>query len=250
MVLKEKFIRGFNYLSRRILPDHAFLPEADPADLQLLTDVRPFTMTSPERIFALISGVRYIAGSKLPGAIVECGVWRGGSMMAAARTLLQLGCKDRHLYLFDTYAGMTQPSEKDRTAFERQDPAQKYAEAQRPDGVVEWSYASLEEVQQNMWSTGYPRELIHFVKGPVEKTIPEHAPEQIALLRLDTDFYESSLHEMEHLYPRLIKSGVLILDDYGHWEGQRTAVEEYFKKHNLHLLLTRVDYTGRVAIKI
>lgn len=250
MVLKEKIIRGFNYLSRRFLPDQAFLPEAGPADLQLLSEVRPFTMTTPERIFALISAVRYVAANQVPGAIVECGVWRGGSMMAVAKTLLQLGCTDRHLHLFDTFAGMTAPTEKDRTAFERQDPSEKYAQAQRPDGVVEWSYASLDEVQQNMWSTGYPKDLIHFVKGPVEKTIPDDAPDQIALLRLDTDFYESSRHEMEHLYPRLIKTGVLILDDFGHWEGQRTAVEEYFKKHNIHLLLTRVDYTGRVAIKV
>ena len=116
--------------------------------------------------------------------------------------------------------------------------------------MVEWSYASIEEVQRNMWSTGYPKERMHFVKGPVESTIPEHAPEQIALLRLDTDFYESTRHELEHLFPRLVKGGVLILDDYGHWEGQRAAVDEYCKKKGIHLLLTRVDYTGRVAVKV
>ena len=105
-------------------------------------------------------------------------------MMAAAKSLLAVSRPERDIYLFDTFAGMTQPGEKDRTNFERQDPAEKYAQAQRPDGVVEWSYASIEEVQRNMWSTGYPKERMHFVKGPVESTIPEHAPEQIALLRL------------------------------------------------------------------
>src|SRR5262245_61125438 len=100
MDLKEKFIRGFNYLSRRYLPDRAFLPEADAFHQKLQAEVRPFTMTTPERMYALATAVRYVAESNLPGAIVECGVWRGGSMMAAAKALLHLNRKDRHLYLF------------------------------------------------------------------------------------------------------------------------------------------------------
>ena len=83
----------------------------------------------------------------------------------------------------------------------------------------------------------------------VEDTIPNQAPKEIALLRLDTDWYESTLHELEHLYPRLVSGGVLIIDDYGHWRGAREAVDEYIDKHKLKLFLTRIDYTGRLCVK-
>jgi hypothetical protein len=87
------------------------------------------------------------------------------------------------------------------------------------------------------------------VKGKVEDTIPRAAPKQIALLRLDTDWYESTYHELKHLYPRLVPGGVLILDDYGHWEGARRAVDQYFEEERIRLFLHRIDYAGRLAIK-
>jgi O-methyltransferase len=248
--LKKKFIRGFNLLTRTYLPDEAFLPEADETDMQIIRAVRPFTMTTPERILALINAVRYVVTAGYQGAFVECGVWKGGSMMAVAHTLLRLGKPDRQLFLFDTFAGMTAPSAKDGTEFEQQAPASKYEQLKGEDGICHWSYAALEETQKNMWSTNYPKDLIRFIKGPVEQTIPTNAPDQIALLRLDTDFYESSKHEMEHLFPRLVRGGVLVLDDFGHWHGQRIAVEEYLREKKVNLLLVRVDYTGRVGVKV
>ena len=243
--------RGWGYLWRRYTPFEAFLPEVDEADLQLMREVRPFTMTSPERMYALPNAVRYVVANRLAGDITECGVWRGGSMMLIAKALLQLKDTERHLYLYDTFAGMTKPSAKDSTRFEKRTPEESYTASKKEgDDVVHWSYASLQEVQANLSSTGYDQSKLHFVKGPVEQTIPGIIPERIALLRLDTDFYESSKHEMEHLFPRLISGGVLILDDFGHWEGQRIAVEEYIKQHYLRLLLNRIDYSGRIAVKI
>lgn len=96
----------------------------------------------------------------------------------------------------------------------------------------------------------YPSEHIHFIKGKAEDTIPRHAPRQIALLRLDTDWYESTKHELEHLFHRLSPGGVIIIDDYGFWKGARKAVNEYFLDNNIAILLTRMDETGRMAIKI
>jgi hypothetical protein len=248
--LRHKFIRGFNLASRICLPDEAFLPELPSEELRIVKEVRPFTMTSPERIYALTSAVRYLSQRRLPGAIVECGVWKGGSMMAVAKTLLATGDTSRALYLFDTFEGMTKPSEKDSTQFEPDLPQAKYEQLKTDSGVCRWSYAPMEEVQKNMFSVGYPAKAIHFVKGPVEETIPGNAPESIALLRLDTDFYESTRHELIHLFPRLVQGGVIIIDDYGHWEGQRVAVEEYFRENGVNLLLVRVDYTCRVGVKV
>jgi hypothetical protein len=86
--------------------------------------------------------------------------------------------------------------------------------------------------------------------GKVEDTIPADIPEKIALLRLDTDWYESTKHELIHLFPRLQKGGVLIIDDYGFWKGARKAVDEYFAENNIQILLNRIDDTGRMAIKL
>jgi len=98
-------------------------------------------------------------------------------------------------------------------------------------------------------SIGYPEQQIHFVEGLVEETLPAEAPEEIALLRLDTDWYSSTKHELEQLYPRLAPGGVLILDDYGHWQGARRAVDEYFAENQITLLLNRVDSTARIGVK-
>jgi hypothetical protein len=100
-----------------------------------------------------------------------------------------------------------------------------------------------------MASTGIDAGRLHFVKGPVEETIPASVPERIALLRLDTDWYESTRHELIHLFPRLAAGGVLIVDDYGHWRGCRRATDEYFEQTGVHILLHRVDYTGVIGVK-
>jgi O-methyltransferase len=244
------FSKAIGYAWRRFAPFEASLPESSSEDLEIIRGVKPFTMTSPERIYGLINAVRYLTTNKIPGDFVECGVWKGGSMMAVAKTLLALNSTDRELHLFDTYAGMTAPSAKDGTRFANETPGQTFVQSQNPDGTCQWCYSSLEETRRNMLSVGYPEKKIHFVKGPVEETIPANAPAQIALLRLDTDFYESSKHEMVHLFPRLVSGGVLLLDDYGHWEGQRTAVDEYLAEQKVRLLLNRLDYTGRVGIKL
>jgi hypothetical protein len=214
------------------------------SDVDTVLRVRPYTMTSEERILAAIRATEYVALNRIPGAIVECGVWRGGSMMAMAITLLKLQREDIPLYLFDTFAGMTEPTRVDGQAVH-----DKWM-ANQTDTHNNWVFASLADVQNNMYSTDYDRRLLHFVEGKVEDTIPATAPGEIALLRLDTDWYESTRHELEHLFPRLSRGGVLIVDDYGHFEGCRKAVDEYVQKNGLTILLNRIDYTGRIAVKL
>jgi hypothetical protein len=209
--------------------------------------VREHTMTSPERVRALCDAVQHVVRHGIPGAIVECGVWRGGSMMAVARTLVRLGATDRDLYLFDTYEGMTPPGPQDRDMAGRT-AAARLAASGREDWV--WAIAPLDVVRQGMDSTGYPAERVHYVVGRVEETVPGRAPDGIAVLRLDTDWYGSTRHELEHLYPRLARGGVLILDDYGHWQGARQATDEYLERTKARLLLTRIDGEGRLAVKV
>jgi O-methyltransferase len=219
----------------------------DDAETRVIRAVERYTMTSPERIAAVCKATRYVAENEIGGAIVECGVWRGGSSMAAALTLLEAGIRDRDLYLFDTYEGMTDPTDADRDARGRSAARMKRRLGVDAKGSA-WCYASLEDVRSNLGSTGYPRERVHYVKGPVEETIPATLPGPIALLRLDTDWYESTRHELEHLMPLLRPGGVLIIDDYGHWQGARRAVDEYLERTRMPLLLNRIDYTGRIAV--
>ena len=219
----------------------------------LVEEARPYTMTSPERIVALMDAVAYVVRRGVPGALLECGVWRGGSVLVMIRTLQRLGVTDRHVYLFDTFEGMTKPTEADVSEYDP--PALSTWETSRQEDRQPWNWAftpeifGVEQVQEVLFATGYPRELIHFVVGPVEETIPGSAPADIAVIRLDTDWYESTRHELEHLYPRLSEGGVLVIDDYGHWEGARRAVDEYFGSAAAPLLLSRIDYTGRMGVK-
>jgi hypothetical protein len=215
--------------------------------VETIRRVQDYTMTTPERLNGLCEAVRYITAAGIEGDIVECGVWKGGSMMAVAEMLGRFGDRSRDLYLFDTFTGMSEPTEHD-VSF-RGDAAQETLDSQREkDPQFQWCSSSLEEVRQHMAQTGYPGEKLHFVPGMVEQTIPQGAPDKIALLRLDTDWYESTRHELEHLFPRLTDGGVLIIDDYGHWQGAREAVDEYFETHKIAMLLSRLDYTGRIGI--
>jgi hypothetical protein len=207
--------------------------------------VRPYTMTSPERLNAFILACRYVTKHRIPGAVVECGVWRGGSMQAAARTLLTAGDTERDLYLFDTFEGMPPPTDRDR----RRDgeTAADLMSRQGKDRPI-WAVASLDDVRKGFEEVAYPDSRIHYVQGRVEDTIPGEAPDQIAILRLDTDWYTSTRHELEHLYPRLVSGGILLIDDYGWWQGSREAVDEFLEKTGARLLLLRMD-EGRVAVK-
>lgn len=226
-----------------------FPSDFDFSERENILAVRKFTMTSLERLVSLSRAVEYLASNKIDGDIVECGVWRGGSMMLVARKLIQMGDRDRSLYLFDTFDGMSEPGEKDISmdnikAQALLDQSDKY------HGQNVWCYSPLDEVRSNMTKTGYNPDKIFFVKGKVEDTLPHPDVRKIALLRLDTDWYESTLHELETLYDKLVTGGILIIDDYGHWSGSKKAVDEFIKTRSLPIFLNRVDYTGRLAIKI
>jgi hypothetical protein len=215
--------------------------------VETIIRVKDFTMTSADRLNGLCEAVRYITSTGIEGDIVECGVWRGGSMMAVAEMLQRLGDRHRKLHLFDTFSGMSQPTDNDVSA--DGETAESLLDHQsKEDPTSVWCVSPLDEVRRHMSSTGYPADRVFYYPGMVEETIPDGAPEKIALLRLDTDWYESTQHEMHHLFPRLVDGGVLIIDDYGHWEGARRAVDEYFAQHGIGMMLHRLDYTGRIGI--
>lgn len=212
----------------------------------IIRRVRPRTMTRHPKLAGLILAVRYVVDHGIPGEIVECGVWRGGSMQAAAFALLGEGVTDRELHLFDTFEGMPPAGESDRR-IEDGFAAADLLDNREKDHAV-WAYASLEDVREGMAETGYPGERVFYHRGLVEETVPGQAPGVISILRLDTDWYDSTKHELEHLYERLTPGGVLIIDDYGYWEGARRATDEFLAKTHEPLLLLP-SASGRIAVK-
>ncbi|WP_329387042.1 TylF/MycF/NovP-related O-methyltransferase [Streptomyces sp. NBC_01716] len=227
-------------------PKAAPLPaDYDDEAKSIIRAVKPYTMTSPERLNAFILATRHVVRHNIPGDIVECGVWRGGSMQACAKTLLSLGETDRGLHLFDTFEGMPPPTAEDLRRDGKS--AEELLAAQGKDRPI-WAIASLEDVQAGFAKLPYPGERVHYVQGLVEDTVPRQAPEQISILRLDTDWYASTKHELEFLYPRLVSGGVLLIDDYGYWQGSRQAVDEFLEKTGERLLMLRMD-EGRIAVK-
>lgn len=208
----------------------------------------PFTMVSRERLYAHFVAVRYVVENGIEGDIVECGVWRGGTSMLGALTLLGMKETSRQLWLYDTFAGMTEPTSDDVSPWNEVNARSLWRKNQKHN-VNKWCFAPLEEVQNNLASTSYPAEKIRFIKGDVVETLHTSVPDKIAVLRLDTDWYESTRAEMEVLFPRLVTGGVILIDDYGAWKGCKKAIDEYLTAYKIPLMLHRTDYTGRSAIK-
>jgi len=233
---------NMNVLSQRF---HDFTPD----ERVVLAEGGQVSLSTPQAVVSLARAVRYVVENNIPGAFAECGVYAGGSIMVMIRTLMLCGRTDREIYLYDTFEGMPPPDERDvfYTGVSAQKP---WASQKRGDeGHSNWVYAPLEDVKKRVAALGYPTERIHFIKGLVEDTLPRHAPENLALLRLDTDFYSSTKHEFVHLYPRLSNGGILVIDDYGAFRGVQLATDEYIAENKLSIFLHRADEHVRFAVK-
>ncbi len=229
---------------------NGFPVDFEESDKFIWNAVNPYTMTGPERVYSLSRAIEYIVRAGIPGDIVECGVWKGGSSMGLALALLRMEDTSREMYLYDTYDEGWPAGGPDDVTITGVTAHQLWLDAVKRGETADTLFAKYGDVISVMKSTGYPFEKIHTVKGKVEDTIPGTVPEKIALLRLDTDWYASTKHELDHLYPRLAEGGVLMIDDYAAFQGARKAVDEYFEEHNIIMLLNRVDDGGyRIGVK-
>ena len=225
-----------------VQPPERYISDMDGEFLRFWDTASPYTMISPQRGWALAEAVRYVCRAGIPGDIAECGVWKGGACLLASFVLnAEEPATGRRIWLYDTFEGMVAPGDEDRIASSGRPVAER-----SPEG---WWASSEEEVESTLRLSPLPAERFTLVPGRVEETLPEKRPERLAVLRLDTDWYESTMAELRYLYPLLEPGGVLIVDDYGHFTGARKAVDEFFRLRGEHVLLHRSDYTGRVLIK-
>lgn len=227
-------------------------PDITDDDWNLYKRIEKLTMTPLDRIFALMDSIRYLQNNKIEGDFVECGVWRGGNaiIMAEIQNQVNNSLDKRDIWLYDTYDGMVEPDEHD-LSFKGEVANEIYSKVKNTDGGSSWSFASFDFVKEALKKVDYPFNKFKLVKGKVEDTLllKENIPSKIALLRLDTDWYQSTKIEMELLFPKLVIGGVLVIDDYGDWQGSRKAVDEYMSKYNVEMCLFRLGSGARIGIK-
>ena len=163
----------------------------------------------------------------------------------------------RDIYLYDTFAGLVEPSKYDYTCKDTvldtknsEEVYENWKEQIITSNINNWCYTHIEKVKSNLYSTGYPQDKLHFIVGNTIETlqIKENIPEKIAILQLDTDWYESSKVEIEKLYNNVVVGGVIIFDDYYHWDGQRRAVDEFFKSINIDYKFIKINNNKTGAI--
>jgi hypothetical protein len=200
---------------------------------------RDSTMTSFSRCFDLWKVSRSILNNNIPGAFVECGVWRGGSAGIMGVAMQTYGSQ-RPLHLFDSFEGLPEPDRQDGSY------AVEYS-AGRADGrlaAIKKCDATLDTVLGHLFERLHldPKN-VHFHVGWFQDTVPADAKQvgPIAVLRLDGDWYASTQVCLDHLYPLVSPGGVVILDDYYYWEGCRKATDEYRQAHGISAPMVRVD---------
>ena len=218
-------------------------------ELQIIDDNLKFTLTRPARMASTMRALKYVSINKIQGAFVECGVWKGGQIIVGAEQLRLL--KDfREIFLYDTFNGMTEANEIDRSFLDES--AISMMEISEPMSDNIWAKVSIEEVEKNLSNIDYPKKLMKFIIGDVRETLltQKNLPERISVLRLDTDWFDSTYIELLKLYPLLSHGGVLLIDDYGHWEGSRLAAEKFFQEIGIDPFWIAIDYTCVMHIKV
>ena len=253
--LKTKIKKIFNYFGLTIEKknyQNNLSPDIQEYEKRLIDTAKRFSMTSKIRMLALCRAFKHINENNIDGDFVECGVWKGGNLILLQNLMHEFKNLERKIIGFDTFEGMTEPSQfdvnlKNQAAIKLLNQEKKIENDVKENN---WCFSSYDSVLKNFKDNTRSNNLV-LIKGDVKETLNEdkNLPKKISILRLDTDFYESTKIELEKLYPLLSKNGILIIDDYGHWQGAKKAVDEYFSKTNYKPFLNIVDYTCRLIIK-
>jgi len=198
------------------------------------------------------NAINYILQNKIEGVIVECGVESGDFEYIWINRLMKNNTV-RDIYLYDTFGGLVKPTEYDYTCKDtklyqmtKDEVYNTWKSKIINEKVNGWCYTPLEKVQHRLNSTGY----LHYVVGDVMETLKDKTtiPEKISILRLDTDWYESSKYELEQMYDNVVTGGVIIFDDYYHWNGQRKATDEFFQSRNINYDFVNIGNNKTSAI--
>ncbi len=227
-----------------------YLQDFEPHHKRIWEKTSSYSLLNKGKLFTIINAVDYLEKSAIKGDFVQTGVYQGGSVMMVLFRLKELKSVSRSFFLYDTYEGMPEPTKYD-VSFFGQKAIKKYNKVKLGKSSVgsNWVNASLEEVKKNIKLANYPLNKLHFIKGKIEDTIPKTIPKKIAFLHLDTDFYESTKHSLQYLYDLVVPGGIVIFDDYFHWQGCKKAIDEFIEKRKEPIFLNRIDYSSRLIVK-
>tara|TARA_B110001450_G_scaffold254416_1_gene279720 strand:+ start:577 stop:1335 length:759 start_codon:yes stop_codon:yes gene_type:complete len=242
----KAFIKKFGYKLLNLENDE--FRQFNKNDQSIVNLYSQYSMTSDLRRLALLKSFHYIKDNKIKGDFVECGVWEGGNIMTLNH-LENIYKTNQKIYAYDTFLGMSEPTKFDIKIKDGTIATKKFEKFKDEDNFSEWDKCTIEKVIENFTKHNLDMDNLNLIKGKVESTLLDknNLPENISLLRLDTDFYESTKIELEKLYPLLSKGGVLIIDDYGAWQGAKKAVDEYFK--DTVVWMHYIDHDCRLIIK-
>ncbi|MCE0498127.1 MAG: TylF/MycF family methyltransferase [Methylacidiphilales bacterium] len=245
-VARESFARFGYSIDLRKIKDGKFPIWIEKDFITFLKACRGNTLVPWEALHMNYQAAKWVTRYHIPGDVVECGVFRGGSILMMAKTIqASENTPDRCFWLYDTFEGMSAPDDRDISLL---GPAHdSYKGSLRKDGTSNWCRVDIDAVKALLAEHTVGLKTA-FVKGKVEDTLnyADNLPKVISILRLDTDFYESTKKEMEVLYPLLADGGVLIADDYLMWLGSRQAIDEYFSNNNIKPSFFIDPQSGRI----
>ena len=191
------------------------------------------TMIGLRRLDNLHFCIADVLRRRVPGDLIETGVWRGGASIFMRAVLKAYNDTERVVWLADSFAGLPKPN-----------PAVYPADA----GDLLWTHTilavSLEEVKENFTRYGLLDDQVRFLAGWFRDTLPNAPIGSLAVLRLDGDLYESTMDALRFLYPKLSVGGYAIVDDYGAMAACRAAVDDFRAEHGITEELQQIDWTG------
>jgi hypothetical protein len=186
-------------------------------------------MVGVERLNAMEQLLKQVVAAKVPGDVVECGVWRGGCSIFMRGVLKALGDEQRTVWLYDSFEGLPKP-----------------VDSTDCDLSMYTGYlgVSLDQVQSNFRLFDLLDERVKFVKGWFRDTLPASEVSQIAVLRLDGDMYESTMDALNALYGKVSPGGYVVIDDYGAIHQCQRAVNDFRAKQGINSHIFLIDWTG------
>ncbi|MDQ3025079.1 MAG: TylF/MycF family methyltransferase [Pseudomonadota bacterium] len=188
------------------------------------------TMIGLERLTNIQRCVQSVLDERIPGDLLEAGVWRGGATAFMRAILKANGVQDRIVWVADSFEGLPEPDEH-RYPQDKGDTHHTY----------EWLAISMEEVKETFRTYDLLDDQVRFLKGWFKDSLPTAPIDRLAVVRLDGDMYQSTMEALVNLYPKLSIGGYIILDDWGFIPACRQAIDDYRSQHGITELIRPVD---------
>lgn len=246
----SKFVQGY-----KIIANKSYILKLNRDELNLVKVCKKYNFgtTTEYNLLQFFNSYKKIYKNQVQGSFVECGVWKGIYLVFIQKLNEYYNLNNRKIYGYDTFEGNPRPLEKnDDINVDKYGNSliKEYDYKKMDDNTSGWNNASLDNVQENFNQNTQPNNNLILIKGKVEDTLldQKNLPEKIAILKLDTNFYESFKIELEILAPKVQKNGIIIIDNYYSYKGIQKATDEYLQKNKLKVEFNRISRNAIIYI--